>query len=90
MKTFALLFSIYAYEREELAKMTEQELYDLASVASNVGYDEASVLTLDELSYKVNEDMISLDNVWLYFVSINLKTKRYETEQDNAGHHRAA
>ena len=71
MKTLALLFSIYAYEREELAKMTEQELYDLASVASNVGYDEASVLTLDELSCKVNEDMISLENVWLYFVSIN-------------------
>lgn len=71
MKTLALLFSIYAYEREELAKMTEQELYDLASVASNVGYDEASVLTLDELSCKVNEDNISLENVWLYFVSIN-------------------
>ena len=71
MKTLALLFSIYAYEREELAKMTEQELYELASVASNVGYDEASVLTLDELSCKVNEDNISLENVWLYFVSIN-------------------
>lgn len=71
MKTFALLFQIDCYEREELAKMTEQELYDLASVASNVGYDEADVLTLDELSYKVNEDKISLDNVWLYFVSIN-------------------
>lgn len=71
MKTFALLFQIEYYEREELAKMTSQELYDLASVASSVGYDEASVLTLDELSYKVNEDIISLDNVWLYFVSIN-------------------
>ena len=71
MKTFALLFSIDAYEREELAKMSAQELYDLASVASNVGYDEARVMTLDELSYYINEDMISLDNVWLYFVSIN-------------------
>ena len=71
MKTFALLFSIDAYEREELAKLTAQELYDLASVAGAVGYDEASVLTLDELSYKINEDEISLDNVWLYFVSIN-------------------
>ena len=71
MKTFALMFSVYAYQRDELEKMTEQELYHLASVASNVGYDEASILTLDELSYKVNEDKISLDNVWLYFVSIN-------------------
>jgi len=71
MKIFALLFSIDAYEREELARMTDQELYDLASVASSVGYDEASVMTLEELSYKVNEDIISLDSVWLYFVSIN-------------------
>lgn len=70
MKTFALLFSIDAYEREELAKMTEKELYDLASVASAVGYDEADVLTLDELSFKINEDKISLDNSWLYFVNI--------------------
>lgn len=70
MKTFALLFSIDAYEREELDKMTEKELYDLASVASTVGYDEADVLTLDELSFKVNEDIISLDNSWLYFVNV--------------------
>ena len=70
MKTFALLFSIDAYEREELAKMNDKELYELASVASTVGYDEADVLTLDELSFKINEDQISLDNSWLYFVNI--------------------
>lgn len=70
METRALLFKIDCYEREELAKMNGKELYDLASVASTIGYDEASVLTLDELSYKVNEDKISLDNVWLYFVNI--------------------
>lgn len=70
MKTFALLFSIEAYEREDLAKMNDKELYELASVASTVGYDEADVLTLDELSFKINEDQISLDNSWLYFVNI--------------------
>ena len=70
MTTYALTFRIDAYEREELAKMSQQELYDLASVASTVGYDEADVMTLDELSYKVNEDKISLDNVWLYFVNV--------------------
>lgn len=70
MTTYALTFRIEAYEREELAKMSQQELYDLASVASTVGYDEADVMTLDVLSYKVNEDMISLDNVWLYFVNV--------------------
>ena len=70
METKALLFSIDSYEREELAKMSDRELYELASVASTVGYDEASVLSLDELSWKINDDMISLDNVWLYFVKI--------------------
>lgn len=71
MKTFALIFSVYAYQRDELEKMTEKELYDLASVAMTVGYDEASVLTLEEFSAIANNDEISLDNVWLYFVSIN-------------------
>lgn len=70
METKAVIFRIDAYEREELAKMSQQELYDLASVASTVGYDEADVLSLDELSYKINEDMISLDSCWLYFVTV--------------------
>lgn len=70
MKTFAVLFSIACYERDELAKMNDKELYELASVASTVGYDEADVLTLDELSFKINEDIISLDNSWLYFVNV--------------------
>lgn len=69
METKALLFSIDAYEREELAKMSSDELYELAWTASCLGYDEASVLSLDELSFKINEDMISLDNCWLYFVN---------------------
>lgn len=69
METKALLFNIDSYEREELAKMSSEELYELAMAASTFGYDEASVLSLDELSYKINEDMISLDNVWLYFVN---------------------
>lgn len=71
METKALLFNIDSYEREELAKMSNDELYELAWVASSFGYDEASVLSLSELSYKINEDMISLDNCWLYFVNVN-------------------
>ena len=70
MKTYALLFSIDNYEREDLEKMSAQELYDTASAASTVGYGETSVLTLDGLSYNVNEDRISFDNSWLYFVTI--------------------
>lgn len=71
MKTFALLFSVYAYQRDELEKMTAQELYDLAHVACSLGYDEASVLTLEEFSTMANNAEIHLSNVWLYFVSIN-------------------
>ena len=71
MKTYALTFSCDAYEREELAKMSAEELYDLARVASDVGYDEAGVMTLDELSSKVNDDIISLDSCWLYFVNVD-------------------
>lgn len=50
--------------------MNDKELYELASVASTVGYDETSVLSLDELSWKINEDIISLDSSWLYFVNV--------------------
>ena len=71
MNTYALLFSVDAFEREELAKMSAQELYDLAFVSAGFGNEgEADVLTLDELSFKVNEDEISLDFSWLYFVTI--------------------
>lgn len=71
MKTYALTFSCDAYDRVELANMSAEELYDLACVASTVGYDEAGVMTLDELSSKVNDDTISLDSCWLYFVNVD-------------------
>jgi len=70
MKTYALLFSADSYNRDELVKMSDREKYDLANIASNFGYDEADILTLDELSEKVNDDEISLINSWLYFVNI--------------------
>ena len=69
-KTYALLFSINCYEREELAKMSHKELYELACAVSTVSSDEASILSPDELSYEINEDLISLDFTWLYFVTI--------------------
>jgi len=70
METRALLFSTGSYQRDELARMSDGELYELASAASTVGYDEASILTLDELSCKVNDDAISLDAVWIFFVNV--------------------
>ena len=70
MQTYALLFSADAYERKELAKMSDKERFDLAHVAANFGYDEAYILSLDELSEKVNDDEIGLNNSWLYFVTV--------------------
>ena len=71
MKTLVLMFSVYAYKRDELEKMSSEELFNLAFVASTLGYDEASVLTLEKFSTMANNAEIHLSNVWLYFVSIN-------------------
>ena len=70
METKACIFSADAYKRDELAKMSDKDLYELACVASTIGYDEADVLSLDELSLRVNDDAISLNNSWLYFVKV--------------------
>lgn len=70
MTTYALVFSIGAYDRQTLDAMNDYELYDLASVASAVGYGEADVLTIDELSHKVNDGSIFIDFCWLYFVRV--------------------
>ena len=72
MKTLVLMFSVYAYQRDELEKMSSEELFNLAFVASSLGYDEASVMTLEEFSTMANSGEIELGNVWLYFVSVNL------------------
>ena len=65
-----LLFSAYDYSRDALEKMTPQELYKLASVASTLGYDETDVLTLEKFQEMANNDILTLENVWIYFVNI--------------------
>lgn len=70
MRTFAVCFDAYTYNREELAKMSDKEKYDLASAASTVGYDEAQILELGELSGLINDDMIDFVNTWVYFVKV--------------------
>ena len=70
MTTYALVFSADTYERKELEKMSKQELYELASQSANFHKEEADMMTLDELSRKVNDEELSLDFSWLYFVTI--------------------
>ena len=50
--------------------MSDSEKYELACTASSVGYDEASVLSLDEFSRLLNDEGINMNNVWVYFVTI--------------------
>ena len=70
MKTYAVCFDAYTYKRDELSKLSDKEKYDLASVASTVGYDEAQVLELGELSELINDDSIDFVNSWVYFVNV--------------------
>lgn len=70
MRTFAVCFDAYSYNRDELSKLNDKEKYYLASTAQTVGYDEAQVLDLDELSRLINEDLIDFVNTWVYFVNL--------------------
>lgn len=70
MTTYALLFSADVFTRESLEKLNERELYDFANVASNFGYNEADILTLNDFSDKVNNREIFPEYSWLYFVTV--------------------
>jgi hypothetical protein len=62
--TKALLFDIHKYDRYNLDRMNENELYGLAMK----GEDYATqVLTLEELSDGLNDQTINIDRYWLYF-----------------------
>ena len=70
MKTYALSFSIDTYPQlDELKKMSSEELFDLAWTASAFDNGDANVLTLEEFSNMVNNDMISTEFSWLFFVN---------------------
>lgn len=69
MTTYAILIS-RNYMFDELRALSSEELFDFASTASCVGYDgEASVLTLEEFTNMVNNDEITTDGSWLFFVN---------------------
>lgn len=62
----ALLFDIHKYNRFELAKMNENELYGLAM---NGEPYQTQVLYLDELQERINDDAIDFQDYWLFFIS---------------------
>ena len=70
MTTYALLFGIDTYPQlDELKKMSSEELFDLAWTASTFDDGYASALTLEEFSNMVNNDSISTEFSWLFFVN---------------------
>lgn len=64
-----LLFSVDSFERFELGldKMSDNELYSLC-----VNDGETSMrLSLAQFQQMCNDEYISLDNWWVYFVDVN-------------------
>ena len=61
-KTYVLSFAVADYEKTTLDELSEQELYEIAGK-----YD---VYTLREFQFLLNSDMISIDDKWIYFVTI--------------------
>lgn len=63
--TKALLFDIDKYNRSDLNKMNENELYGLA-MNGEVG--ETMVYYLDEFQEALNDDAVDVQNNWVYFI----------------------
>ena len=63
--TKALLFDIDRYDRGDLNKMNENELYGLAMSGDLYA---TQVLSLDELQERINDDAIDFQNHWVYFI----------------------
>ncbi len=61
----ALLFDIDRYDRSDLNKMNENELYGLAMSGDLY---TTQVLSLDELQERINDDAIEFQNHWVYFI----------------------
>lgn len=68
MTTYAILIS-RDYMFDELRAMNSEELFNFASSASSIGYDEAAILTLEEFTNMVNNDEITTEGSWLFFVN---------------------
>lgn len=61
-KTYVLSFAVADYEKTTLDELSEQELYEIAG--------KNDVYTLKEFQLLLNSDMISIDDKWIYFVTI--------------------
>jgi len=70
MEKRALIFDSGTYERADLNKKTEQELYDLWVQDSENGTGQVQCYTLDEFSAAFNDEALS-DQDWLFFIDVD-------------------
>lgn len=70
MEIRALVFNSGTYERADLSKMTEKELYELYQQDEKSGMAQVQCYTLDEFSEAFNDEEVS-DQDWLYFVDLD-------------------
>lgn len=70
MEIRVLVFNSGTYERADLAKKTEQELYELWQQDDKSGMAQVQCYTLDEFSEAFNDEEVS-DQDWLYFIDID-------------------
>ena len=63
----ALLFDIYKYNRFELAKMSDSQLYELAYNGSFI--EQAQMMSLDEFQEALNDEEVDVVNNWVFFIS---------------------
>ena len=66
METMALLFDVHKYNRFELAKMSDNQLYALAMRADAF---QTQVMTLGEFQEALNDEMVDVDNNWVFFIN---------------------
>ena len=69
MNTKVLLFSVDHFDRSELEQLNDKEKYELACAAEMFDCS-ASVLSPSLFSSWFNNELISVDNSWLYFVDV--------------------
>ena len=61
-----IFFDIDKYDRSQLSKKSEQELYDIAKNDM-----DCAIYTLDEISEMTNDDMLPDYGNWLFFIDLN-------------------
>lgn len=63
--TKALLFDIDKYDRSELGKLNENELYGLAMSGDLY---TTQVYDIDDFAEALNDDAVDVQNNWVYFI----------------------